>query len=252
MDISCYIYKGLYHGDVKGYILKYLKILSRMDCEIFLVFDGKPPAAKYEELKRRREIREAEHPPPEFSPNTDMPPRKSVPVITPELLEYLKSEFGKMDKVHIIQAPQESDPQMAYMALNEIVDFVITDDTDLVVYGCERIIFKLNPSGWCTMYDKAQLPNILTLVFPVFRWACIIAGCDYLPGGYKGLGLKKAMAALTKMDPQPPYDEDELRRILAQFKNVDEPFIEAFVEAERTFLHQNVLDTRDGCIKVFS
>ena len=36
-------------------------------------------------------------------------------------------------------APYEADAQMAYLALNALVDVVITEDSDLLTYGCPRV-----------------------------------------------------------------------------------------------------------------
>lgn len=36
-------------------------------------------------------------------------------------------------------APYEADAQMAYLALNGLVDVVITEDSDLLTYGCPRV-----------------------------------------------------------------------------------------------------------------
>lgn len=50
------------------------------------------------------------------------------------LIKVLQSEG-----VEFIVAPYEADAQLAYLALNNLVDAVITEDSDLVVYGCPRV-----------------------------------------------------------------------------------------------------------------
>ncbi len=42
------------------------------------------------------------------------------------------------DGVEYIVAPYEADAQMAYMALSDDVDAVITEDSDLLAYGCPK------------------------------------------------------------------------------------------------------------------
>lgn len=44
-------------------------------------------------------------------------------------------------------APYESDAQLAYMFRSGIVDLVATEDSDLVVYGVGKLMFKLQTNG---------------------------------------------------------------------------------------------------------
>ena len=41
--------------------------------------------------------------------------------------------------VECIVAPYEADSQLAYLCKEEIVDFVITEDSDLLVFGCGKV-----------------------------------------------------------------------------------------------------------------
>ena len=41
--------------------------------------------------------------------------------------------------VEFIVAPYEADAQMAYLALNGLVAAVLTEDSDLLTYGCPRV-----------------------------------------------------------------------------------------------------------------
>ena len=39
-----------------------------------------------------------------------------------------------------IVAPYEADSQLAYLSIQGIVDLVITEDSDLLVFGCKKVI----------------------------------------------------------------------------------------------------------------
>ena len=39
------------------------------------------------------------------------------------------------------------DAQLAFMSLTGLVDVVITEDSDALVYGCRRVMFKLDKDG---------------------------------------------------------------------------------------------------------
>ncbi|CAB3411617.1 unnamed protein product [Caenorhabditis bovis] len=89
--------------------------------------------------------------------------------------------FRKWRNVDIVVAPYE-------VMKAELVDAVITEDSDLIVFGCETIYFKWQSgSGECTVYEKKNLPKCFTgelggdkFDFVKFRRICIISGCDYL------------------------------------------------------------------------
>ena len=98
-------------------------------------------------------------------------------------------------------APYESDSQLAKLQLMGIIDQVITEDSDLLVYGAS-VIFKLNEDGECDYLDLSKvkteevgnenIKKFLKLSREERMIACVLAGCDYLPS-IKGIGLRKAM-----------------------------------------------------------
>lgn len=95
--------------------------------------------------------------------------------------------------IEFLVAPYEADAQMTYMVKEGIADFAISDDSDLIAYGCPRIAMKLNPFGLCQVFSqqdfKAQKNEQITdqtlkilqaLPAEEFLYACIMAGCEYL------------------------------------------------------------------------
>ena len=44
-------------------------------------------------------------------------------------------------------APYEADAQLAYLSKQDIVDVVITEDSDLLVFGSKRVFYKMDESG---------------------------------------------------------------------------------------------------------
>jgi exonuclease-1 len=47
--------------------------------------------------------------------------------------------------VDVIVAPYEADAQLAYLNRTKIADYVITEDSDLVLFGCHHVC-KINLS----------------------------------------------------------------------------------------------------------
>lgn len=54
--------------------------------------------------------------------------------------------------IQYIFAPYESDSQLAKLSSIKYIDAVITEDSDLLVYGCPTI-YKLNDDGECQYID---------------------------------------------------------------------------------------------------
>ena len=50
-------------------------------------------------------------------------------------------------EVEFVVAPYEADAQMAYMVKAGIADIAISEDSDLIAYGCPKILMKLDFVG---------------------------------------------------------------------------------------------------------
>ena len=42
-----------------------------------------------------------------------------------------------------IVAPYEADAQLAYLEMQGITDFTISEDSDLLIYGCKKVLLLL-------------------------------------------------------------------------------------------------------------
>ena len=129
------------------HVMMYVLAMQK-HCKLYLVFDGKAPKNKM----RKREITE------EKSESEAV--KEEKPVITREIVSEIKKNLDKMSNVTIVQAPSEADPQLAFMALNGFIDAVVTEDSDLIVYGCEKVIFlylfDISFSRFCTRSNRSE------------------------------------------------------------------------------------------------
>ncbi len=68
------------------------------------------------------------------------------------------------ERVEYIVAPYEADAQLAYLARTNYVSCVITEDSDLIVFGSPCILFKMDRYGngtevtWAS-FAKPQLAS---------------------------------------------------------------------------------------------
>jgi len=50
--------------------------------------------------------------------------------------------------IEFIVAPYEADAQLAYLVKEGIADFAVTEDSDLITYGCPTLMTKLSLGGY--------------------------------------------------------------------------------------------------------
>jgi len=80
--------------------------------------------------------------------------------------------------VDVIVAPYEADAQLAYLSKCNIAQLIITEDSDLIVFGCEKILFKMTietidgkDNLYGELYYKGKLSGATGFdSFEKFRW----------------------------------------------------------------------------------
>jgi exonuclease 1 len=151
--------------------------------------------------------------------------------------------------VPYIVAPYEADAQLAYLERMGIADGILTEDSDLLVFGCRNVFFKLDTAsstvtnirredfGSVSASDGGGI-SLLGWSDAKFRAMAILSGCDYLPS-ISGIGLKTAYQ-LLKRHKTVANAVGALR--LEGKKSVPKGYLEKYVRAEKVFLHQRVYD----------
>ena len=142
-------------------------------------------------------------------------------------------------------APFEADAQMARMVLDGIAAAAVTEDSDLIPYGVESCIYKLDRYGNCTVVTKESLANKSKTSLDISHMTqrqrvqlCILAGCDYLPS-IEGIGIRKALDFMRKF--RDGYSV--IRAIRAKGKHpVPDGYEDLFRRAEVTFACHRVYD----------
>ena len=99
-------------------------------------------------------------------------------------------------------APYEADAQLVYLERIGLVDGIITEDSDLLVFGAQNVFFKFEPDGGCVHisrsdFGKVKEVNLVGWTDVQFREMAILSGCDYL-SSINGMGLKTAWKYLKK------------------------------------------------------
>ncbi|CAO1631102.1 unnamed protein product [Parajaminaea phylloscopi] len=170
--------------------------------------------------------------------------------VTPEMAFQLIKAL-RAQGIKYVVAPYEADAQLAFLERHGLIDAVVTEDSDLLVFGCKRVLFKMDADGRCIEIQQANLTACKRLSFvgwttDLFRQMAILSGCDYLPS-IQGLGLKNAHKLLQR--------HKSVRRALQAVRlegklRVPPDYQSQFEQAEKTFLHQRVWDPRNQCLSL--
>lgn len=110
------------------------------------------------------------------------------------LLKNLTMHMG----IPVIQAPGEAEAYGAYMCVHGFLDAVMTEDTDVLAYGCPMLICKISMSKKVFSIIKLEMVlETLNITFEQFRDLAILLGNDY-NSNIKGIGPSGAIKLIEK------------------------------------------------------
>ena len=87
-------------------------------------------------------------------------------------------DLFKLLNINFIRAKGEADILLSYLFKNQIINYCLSEDMDLIVYGCENMIKIKNKS--VIEYNLKKILDKLNLKYDEFIELCIFLGCDYL------------------------------------------------------------------------
>ncbi|KAL8684064.1 MAG: hypothetical protein Q9186_000094 [Xanthomendoza sp. 1 TL-2023] len=222
-----------------------VRMLIHFGVTPFLVFDGdylpSKAATERERAKKREESKrlglELHRLGKKSQAHLEL--QKAVDV-TPEMARQLIEELKILGLQYIV-APYEADSQLAYLEKKGAIQGILSEDSDLLVFGAKRLLTKLDQYGDCIEISRSDFTacreiSLVGWTDDDFRRMAILSGCDYLTHINK-IGLKTAYRFVRK------YKTIEKILRMLQFDGqyyVPVGYLEAFKRAELTFLHQRV------------
>lgn len=171
--------KGEVTSHILGLFNKTVWLINNKIIPIF-IFDGKPPEFKYGTIKNRKEIR--------------MKAKEKLKLCTDEKekIKYLKrstyltgiqieqsKELLDLMGIPYLQAKGEADVLCAKLSEYNYVDYVFTEDMDILTFGASKIIKNLFGKSPIYVIDKLQVLKKYDVSYKQFIIFCIILGCDY-------------------------------------------------------------------------
>lgn len=190
-------------------------VLMSYGIKLVYVFDGKPPAEKEMEIKRRMKIKEeAAIKYEEALKAGDFEAARkyaqATAVLKDEMVEDAKRLISLLG-IPWVQAPSEGEAQASYMASRGHVWAVASQDHDCLLFGAPRLIRNLTVTGrrklpGRNLYVEVQ-PELIELE-KVLKTngltreqlidIAILVGTDYNPDGIKGIGPKKGLKLIKE------------------------------------------------------
>ena len=113
-----------------------------------------------------------------------------------KIMERLKKKFVILKSEHIqnaktllqaygmtyYESPGEADMLCAKLVSKNIVYACLSEDTDMFVYGCNRVLRYVSLTcSTAILYEFQGILKTLDMDIYEFRQLCIMFGCDYLP-----------------------------------------------------------------------
>ncbi|KAG8719437.1 Rad2 nuclease [Ceratobasidium sp. 394] len=239
--------KGQYTTKYVDYAMHRVRMMRHHGITPYIVFDGGPLPAKRgtendREEKRAKSLALAQALEAQGRHGEAYEYYRKCVDITPQMAYQLIKAL-RAEAVPYVVAPYEADAQLAYLEREGIVDGIVTEDSDLVIFGCKNVLFKLGPDGSCVQVRRDDLAavkdfNLYGWGDQELRWMAMLSGCDYI-GSMQGLGLKTAHKLLRKWKT--------VDRVIQAIRmegttKVPQSYLENFRIAELAFLHQRVYD----------
>lgn len=271
IDALCWLHRGAFSvaqeialgRPCKKYISfceNLLDMLDHYNVTPIVVFDGKELPMKREMHLKRRVKRDEE-----LQKGIELFDKKE----TEEALKYFQRSISvsnrmieefvgllQQRKIEYIIAPYEADSQLGYLASKGVVNFCISEDSDLLLFGAHQVLYKMDRYGNGTLVDLDFIKNTFdvskmdsksgSFLQSLKRMSaeqimnmCILSGCDYLES-LPGMGLRSAQKAVLKFKSITHLIQITLSS--SKCKLVDKEYAKKFKQAKECFMYQPVFD----------
>ena len=175
--------------------------------------------------------------------------------VSEDIVLKLVSDLGTLGYTAVV-APYEADAQLAFLAKSGLVDLVITEDSDLLVYECPRTWFKFDHDTGFALEVTGPISrtDALTSLSPDgVTVACILAGCDYGPR-LPGIGIRRAIQIVRDSDIQ-EFTAVQAHLVLRELKsrNIEvrneDRLISSLISSYLVFRHQTVFNPHTSSLQ---
>jgi len=193
VDISIYLYRFKEMGNLLENIYLMCSIFRYYNIHALFIFDGKYLKKKNETMRKRKEskkqakkkfnaIKENLH---KYNGNKRVKIEMQLDTLRKQFIKVTKEDIKNvkdlLDAYGMVYVSAKHEADELCGALNNEVYACLTEDTDIMVYGCKRIFryFSLMKHT-VVVYDMSLIHNNLNMTLSDFQELCICAGNDYI------------------------------------------------------------------------
>ena len=224
IDISIYLYRYVAENALVENMYLLLSIFRHYNITPVFIFDGMPPNEKLELLKKRKADKvksEAEYNELKKKLSLSLSLSFDEKQEITSSMDALKKKFVYLTKNHIqvtkqlirsygatyIDAPGEADGLCASFVLSGKAWACMSDDMDMFVYGCPRILrYTSLLNHTAVLYDVREILDTLNMTHDEFKDVCVLSGTDYNSNGKTS--LYSSMNLFNKYKSSDDYDSE--------------------------------------------
>lgn len=205
VDMSVYMYRFKKEKTLVADMFTLMYLFKENDIKPVFVFDGEPPKEKAEEMQVRRKLKEVaiekyEAIKKELAENAETydevakeEKKKEMAVLEREFVSLKNSDLRKMCRLidgfgfARMFADGEADMLCAALEKSGMVDAVMSEDGDMVAYGCTLVLRSPSiTAGTCELFDVGMARKMLGVSVDTMRHMCVLSGTDYNAHMMKG------------------------------------------------------------------
>jgi flap endonuclease-1 len=242
--------KGNVTSHLNGLFLRSTNLMKR-GMKLVFVFDGEHPELKAKEIERRKGLKEkARVKYDDAVEKEDIEAMRKYSMqttsLTKDMVKEAKELLGALG-IPVIQAPSEGEAQAAYMVKKNDADYVVSQDTDALLFGATNIVRNLtvsqkkkkaNTLSYETIKPQkinlAENLNHLGIDNDQLIVLSMLVGTDFNIGGIKGIGPKKGLKIVR--------EESDMDKI---FKDLDWDSFFEYPWTDVFYLFKNIPTTDD-------
>ena len=262
IDVSIFLYRFKYKAN--RLIPKFLEQINRLrinNITPIYIFDGIPGEEKKEVIvSRQNKLKEKQvlmdNLKKEIDEMEDLEKQNELKLklykldnktihVTKEDIQQVKYLFDLLN-IKYIQAQGEADLLCSKLCSTGKVDFVMSEDMDLLTSGTKMLMRDFNIyNNKATLFDLNEVLTKLEISYEKFVELCIMLGCDYLKRPI-GMGPKKSFKLIKECD--------NLEEIVLKMKSkdivLDNDYIDKFKKAKQIFTTYNMDYCGDVCVSI--
>lgn len=198
VDMSVYMYRFKKEKTLVADMFTLMYLFKENNITPVFVFDGEPPKEKEQEMKERRKLKEVaiekyEAIKKELAENAETydevakeEKKKEMAGLEREFVSLKNSDLRKMCRLidgfgfARMFAEGEADMLCAALEKSGAVDAVMSEDGDMVAYGCTVVLRSPSiTAGTCELFDVGMARKMLGISVDTMRHMCVLSGTDY-------------------------------------------------------------------------